>query len=198
MLDIRKIRENPDFYRAETEKKNTAVSIDEVLALDTERRPLLSEAENLRAKRNAASKQIGELKKSGQNADSAVEEMRQVGEQISAIEAKVKELDEQQTTRLLHIPNIAHSSSPEGKSSEDNVVVRTWGCPPERCFVPVDHKTLGEKLGIFDFERGAKISGSGFPVFRGAGARLERALIQWFLDKHRENGFEEILPPYLV
>jgi seryl-tRNA synthetase len=198
MLDIRKIRENPDFYRAETEKKNTTVSIDEVLALDSERRPLLTEAERLRAERNAASKKIGELKKAGENADSAVEEMRKVGERIAEIEATLKELDEQQTTRLLHIPNIASSSTPEGKSAEDNVVVRTWGCPPERCFVPVDHKTLGERLGIFDFERGAKISGSGFPVYRGAGARLERALIQWFLDKHRENGFEEVIPPYLV
>ena len=199
MLDIKKIRENPEFYRAETEKKNSGISIDEVLELDVKRRVLLAETEKLKAQRNAASKKIGELKKTGQNADSAVEEMRSVGDKIADLDSKIRIIDEEQTDKLLRIPNVAHPSAPEGKSSEENVVVRSWGEPRQIDFAALDHKALGEKLGIFDFERGAKISGSGFPVYRGLGARLERALIQWFLDSHRERfGFEEIIPPYLV
>ncbi|GHV13305.1 serine--tRNA ligase [Fibrobacterales bacterium] len=199
MLDIKKIRENADFYRTEAQKKNSTISIDEVLELDGKRRELMSESEKLKAERNAASKKIGELKKAGQNADSAVEEMRIVGDKISELDQKIRAVDEEQTDKLLRIPNIAHSTTPEGKSSEDNIVVRTWGTPREIDFKALDHKALGEKLGIFDFERGAKISGSGFPVYRGLGVRLERALIQWFLDCHRERfGFEEIIPPYLV
>ena len=199
MLDIKRIRENPEFYRVETQKKNSAISIDEVLGLDVKRRELIAETEKLKAERNTASKKIGELKKAGQNADSAVEEMRIVGDKISELDAKIRTIDEEQTDKLLRIPNIAHNSVPEGKSSEDNTIVRTWGEPRHIDFAALDHKALGEKLGLFDFERGAKISGSGFPVYRGLGARLERALIQWFLDSHRERfGFEEIIPPYLV
>jgi len=198
MLDIKKIRENPEFYRVETEKKNSGLSINEVLELDVKRRELIAGTEKLKAERNAASKKIGELKKTGQNADSAVEEMRVVGDKIAELDAKIRLIDEEQTDKLLRIPNVAHSTTPEGKSSEDNVVVRSWGEPRQIDFAALDHKALGEKLGIFDFERGAKISGSGFPVYRGLGARLERALIQWFLDSHRASGFEEIIPPYLV
>jgi len=198
MLDIRKIRENPEFYRLETEKKNSGVGIGEVLELDVKRRELIAETEKLKAERNAASKKIGELKKAGQNADHAVEEMRVVGDKISELDAKIRLIDEEQTGKLLHIPNVAHSTTPEGRSSEDNVTVRSWGEPRQIDFAALDHKALGEKLGLFDFERGAKISGSGFPVYRGLGARLERALIQWFLDSHRKAGFEEVIPPYLV
>ncbi|MDR2581739.1 MAG: serine--tRNA ligase [Fibromonadaceae bacterium] len=199
MLDIKKIRENPELYRLETEKRNSGISIDEVLELDIKRRELIAETEKLKAQRNAASKKIGELKKIGQNADSAVEEMRLVGDKIAELDSKIRLIDEEQKDKLLRIPNVAHSATPEGKSSEDNVVVRSWGEPRQMDFNALDHKALGEKLKIFDFERGAKISGSGFPVYKGLGARLERALIQWFLDSHRERfGFEEIIPPYLV
>ncbi|MCL2100646.1 MAG: serine--tRNA ligase [Fibromonadales bacterium] len=199
MLDIKKIRENPEFYRLETEKRNSGISIDEVLELDAKRRELIAETEKLKAERNVASKKIGELKKAGQNADSAVEEMRSVGDKIADLDSKIRIIDEEQIDKLLRIPNVANSATPEGKSSEENVVVRSWGEPRQMDFEALDHKALGEKLGIFDFERGAKISGSGFPVYRGLGARLERALIQWFLDSHRERfGFEEVIPPYLV
>lgn len=199
MLDIRKIRENPDFFRAETKKKNSAVDIADIIALDEKRRTLIAEVERLKAVRNTASKQIGELKKAGQDASSAVEEMRVVGDQIAVLDQQVREVENEQTDLLMRVPNMPHESVPEGTSSEDNVVARTWGTPRNIDFAAVDHKTLGERLGIFDFERGAKISGSGFPVYRGLGARLERALIQWFLDTHRERfGFEEIVPPYLV
>lgn len=199
MLDIRKIRENPEFYRAETKKKNSAVDVADVLALDEKRRALIAEVESLKAVRNTASKKIGELKKAGQDASAPVEEMRVVGDKIAELDHQVKAVEDEQTDLLMRIPNIAHSSVPEGTSSEDNVVARSWGMPRELDFSAVDHKTLGERLGLFDFERGAKISGSGFPVYRGLGARLERALIQWFLDCHRDRfGFEEIVPPYLV
>ena len=202
MLDIRKIRENPDYYIAETEKKYTTVSLKDVLAVDTERRPLLTEVEKLKSERNAKSKRIGELKKKGENADEAVKAMRDLGDKIDGLDKKLKELDYKQTEMLMHVPNIA-PQAPEGKDSSDNVVEKDGPIPfdfyaKNRDFQAVDHKTLGERLGIFDFERGAKISGNGFPVYRGLGSRLERALIQWFLDEHMANGFEEFTPPYLV
>lgn len=202
MLDIRKIRENPDYYIAETEKKYTTVSLKDVLAVDNERRPLLSEVEKLKSERNAESKRIGELKKKGENADEAVKAMRDLGDKIDELDKKLKELDFKQTEMLMHVPNIA-PKAPEGKDASDNVVEKEGPIPfdfysKNRNFKAVDHKTLGEHLGIFDFERGAKISGNGFPVYRGLGSRLERALIQWFLDEHMANGFEEFTPPYLV
>lgn len=198
MLDIRKIRENPEFYRAETLKKGSVVDILDILALDEKRRALLSEVEQLKSKRNAESKKIGEAKKNGENADYAILAMRELGDRIAELDKAVKAVDEEQTEKLMHVPNIAHASTPEGKTSEDNVVEKVWGTPREIDFPALDHKTLGERLGLFDFERGAKISGSGFPVYTGLGARLERALIQWFLDSHRKSGFTEIIPPYLV
>ena len=197
MLDIRKIRENPEFYHSETQK-GSSIDLMSVLGTNEKRRTLLTEVEKLKSERNAESKRIGEAKKRGDNADEAVQAMRILGDKIAALDNQMKELDNEQTEKLMHIPNVAHSSTPEGKDSSDNVVQSSWGTPKELSFNALDHKTLGEKLGLFDFERGAKISGSGFPVYRGLGARLERALIQWFLDSHREAGFEEIIPPYLV
>ena len=202
MLDIKKIRENPEYYIAETEKKYTTVSLKDVLAIDNERRPLLTEVERLKSERNAESKRIGDLKKKGENADEAVAAMRALGDKIDELDKKLKDLDYKQTEMLMHVPNIA-PRSPEGKDSSDNVVEKDGPIPADYYtknddFARVDHKTLGERLGIFDFERGAKISGSGFPVYRGLGSRLERALIQFFLDEHMKNGFEEFTPPYLV
>ena len=202
MLDIRKIRENPDYYIAETEKKYTTVSLKDVLAVDPERHQLRTEVEKLKSERNAESKRIGELKKKGENADEAVKAMRDLGDKIDGLDKKLKELDYKQTEMLMHVPNIA-PQAPEGKDSSDNVVEKDGPIPfdfyaKNRDFQAVDHKTLGERLGIFDFERGAKISGNGFPVYRRLGSRLERALIQWFLDEHMANGFEEFTPPYLV
>ena len=202
MLDIKKIRENPEYYIAETEKKYTTVSLRDVLAVDNERRPLLTEVERLKSERNAQSKKIGELKKKGENADEAQAATRELGNKIDELDKKLKELDYKQTEMLMHVPNIA-PRSPEGKDSSDNVVEKDGPIPADYYtknddFARVDHKTLGERLGIFDFERGAKISGSGFPVYRGWGSRLERALIQFFLDEHMKNGFEEFTPPYLV
>ena len=199
MLDIKLIRENPEFYQAETAKKNSQVSITSVLDLDEKRRKLLTEAENLKSQRNTVSKQIGEAKKKGEDASAIMEEMRKVGERITELDGQIRAIEDEQTSLLMHIPNVPHSSVPEGKTAEDNVVVRSWGTPLVHGFTPVEHKAFGERLGLFDFDRGSKISGSGFPVYRGLGARLERALIQFFLDQHTTKwGFEEIVPPYLV
>ncbi|NLB64712.1 MAG: serine--tRNA ligase [Fibrobacter sp.] len=199
MLDIRLIRENPDFFATETAKRNSAVDINQVVQLDAQRRQKVVEVDALKAQRNEASKKIGQLKKAGEDAESAVLEMRQVGEKIAELDGEIRQIAQELEELILHIPNVAHESVPEGQNPEDNVVERTWGAPVERDFEAIDHKTLGENLNIFDFERGAKISGSGFPVYRGLGARLERALIQWFLDCHTQKwGFEEVIPPYLV
>ena len=199
MLDIKLIRENPEFYQTETAKKNSQIQISDVLALDEKRRKLISEVETLKSTRNTVSKQIGEAKKKGEDASAIMDEMRKVGERITELDNAVRSVEDEQAALLMHIPNVPHASCPEGHSAEDNVVVRTWGTPKVHDFTPVEHKTLGDRLGIFDFERGAKISGSGFPVYRGLGAKLERALIQFFLDQHTSKwGFEEIVPPYLV
>jgi seryl-tRNA synthetase len=199
MLDIKLIRENPDFFQTELAKKGSQAKIQILLELDQKRRELLSETEKLKALRNSASRTIGELKKAGQDAEEAVAEMKKVGDQISEIDAQVRSNDEEIRNFILFLPNMPHASVPEGHSPADNVVKREWGTKRNINFAALTHKDLGEKLGLFDFERGAKISGSGFPVYRGTGAKLERALIQFFLDTHTEKfGFEEVIPPYLV
>jgi seryl-tRNA synthetase len=199
MLDMRQIRENPDLYKTELPKKHCDTDIDALLALDDRRRALLTETEQLKAERNKASKMIGDAKKKGEDATEAMEATRKLGDDIAALDVQVKETEEQIRTVLLNTPNLPHPDCPEGSSAEHNTVARTWGEPRNLSFNAIDHKTLGEQLGIFDFTRGAKISGSGFPVYRGLGARLERALIQFFLDTlTTQFGFEEVIPPYLV
>ena len=151
MLDIKKIRENPEYYIAETEKKYTTVSLRDVLAVDNERRPLLTEVERLKSERNAQSKKIGELKKKGENADEAQAATRELGNKIDELDKKLKELDYKQTEMLMHVPNIA-PRSPEGKDSSDNVVEKDGPIPFDYYtknddFARVDHKTLGERLG---------------------------------------------------
>jgi seryl-tRNA synthetase len=200
MLDIRIIRENPEKVKSATAAKNCDPElVTLVLTEDARRREILAEVEQMKATRNSVSKQIGDLKKQKLDAEAPMQEMKALGEKISAYDEELRQVDVRLQDALQRIPNMADESVPAGKSSEDNVVVRTWGTPRTFDFSPVDHKTLGEKLGLFDFERGAKISGSGFPIYTGLGARLERALINWFLDMHTENhGFSEVLPPYLV
>jgi len=200
MLDIRQIRENPEFFQKEITARGADYKVDDIIALDTRRRELLGDVESKKAERNTSSRQIGELKKKGEDATEAMAATKALGEEISALDAQVRETDAELRDTLLRIPNIAMSDVPDGADENDNVCVREWGeIPAERDFQAVDHKTLGEKLGIFDFERGAKISGSGFPVYRGLGAKLERALIQFFLDTLTQKfGFEEVIPPYLV
>lgn len=202
MIDIKLIRENPEYVKKGIESKNDKISIDEILSLDFKRREKLKLVEELKAKRNVASQEVGKLKKAGLNAESILVEMKNVSDEITSLDNELKEINSSLQNILERIPNIPHSSTPLGKSAEDNVEVRKW-MPEDFNFKPefeiLNHTELGIKLGILDFERGSKITGSGFPVYVGKGATLERALINFMLDYHLENhGYKEIFPPFLV
>ncbi len=199
MLDIKLIRDNPDFVRERLQTRRSPVDIAEVLALDEARRAAITEGERLKNARNEVSKKIGELKKAGQDTAEIQRQTREMGEAIAALDAKVREIEEAQRKLLLAIPNLPHESVPSGGDALDNVVVREWGHKKTFGFEPKDHVTLGERLGLFDFERAARMSGAGFPLFTGAGARLERALIQFMLDLHTtQHGYTEVSPPFVV
>jgi seryl-tRNA synthetase len=202
MLDIKFIRENPDLVKKGIESKNEKSRVDEVLQLDKQRREILVVSEELKAKRNHVSQEVGRLKKAGQDASVIIAEMKDVSDKIKEYDDKLSAVEEELNNLLMYIPNIPHSSVPVGKTVEDNVEVRRW--MPESFSLEqnekvYDHVELGKKLRILDFERGAKISGSGFPVYLGKGATLERSLINFMLDYHLQNhGYSEVFPPFLV
>ena len=203
MLDLKRIREAPDRVRdvlSRRQKPELLVLIDHVLTLDEERRALISEVDGLRARRNDVSPQVGRLKQAGRDDDAAplLVEMKQVGERLKSAEARLLEVEEAVRSDLLLIPNMTEADVPAG-GPEANVVLRTVGDEPTFDFQARAHWDIAEELGILDFPRGAKVAGSGFPVFVGAGARLERALIQFMLDLHAgEHGYTEVSPPLLV
>lgn len=179
--------------------RNTDLDLSEFRSLDTQRRQLLTEAERLKNQRNTCSDNIALLKRNKEDAGDQIARMREVSREIKKLDAQVNELDKQLGSLLYMIPNMPHKSVPIGKGEDDNPVVRTWGEPPSLPFEPQAHWTLGEKLGILDFERGAKITGARFTLYRGAGARLERALINFMLDEHTgQSGYTEVLPPFIV
>ena len=202
MLDIKFIRENPEIVKQGIINKNEKDTVDEILETDKERRKLLVTVEELKAKRNKVSQEVGRLKKAGENADDIVAEMKQVSEEIKQLDEQVRSVDEKLKELLLWVPNLPHSSVPVGKDEASNVEVKQWlpeGFSFENEEPVLDHIELGKKLNILDFERGAKISGSGYPVYIGKGARLERALINFMLDYHLDkHGYTEIMPPLLV
>jgi len=196
MIDIRLIRENPELVRQGLEKRGDAFVLDEILEIDERYRSLLRQTEELRAKHNETSKQLA---KSKERSPQFMAQMRQLGEQISFLQQQTKEAKASVDCLLLELPNIPHPSVPEGKSESDNVVVRAWGKPKELPFKPLPHWELGEKLGILDFQRGVKLSGTRFYVLKGLGARLQRALISFMLDVHvNEHGYKEIYLPSMV
>ncbi len=196
MLDIRLIREEPEVVRQALEKRGATFALDGVLELDKRYRSLLREMEELRAKHNQASKQVGKAK---EKAAELIAQMRQWGDQIESLEQETKEVKAKLDALLLEMPSIPHPSVPLGKGAQDNVVVRSWGKPKEFPFKPLPHWELGEKLGIIDFQRGVKLSGTRFYVLKGLGARLQRALISFMLDVHvREHGYQEVYPPFMV
>lgn len=198
MLDLNLIRDKTDFVKSEIAKLNETAPIDEIIELDRRRRTLLSETETLKAERNAGSKETGK-KQAGQERDSHIARMRELGDRISALDAEVTEVDRELRHNLLLVPNLPEPGVPIGKDDSENVVTETWGAPREFDFTPKPHWELGEALGIIDFERGIKVSGSRFYMLRGAGAKLQRALISWMLDLHTEKqGYSEVYPPYLV
>jgi seryl-tRNA synthetase len=199
MLDIKLIRENPEKINELLQRRNPDLSINEVIKIDEERRKIQTQADELRAKRKSESQKIGLMKKNGENTDAIQEKVRTLGDEIKELEDKQNELDTKQKDILLHIPNIPDDSTPIGASEDDNVVVSTWGKPTEFDFEPKAHWDLCEEKNLVDFERGVKLSQSRFTLYRGKGARLERAIINFFLDQHTENeGYEEILPPFMA
>ena len=200
MLDIKRIRENPDQISQGLEKRGAdAALLDDVLKLDEQRRGLLSEVESLKSKRNTVSKEIGAAKKRGEDTAAIQAETRELGEQIAEQDGVVKEIDSKLRDCLLKIPNIPHASTPVGLTEEDNKEIKVVGKRREFDFKPLNHIELGEKLGIFDFERGTKLAGAGFPLYVGMGSRLQRALIQYMLDVHvNEHGYTEVWPPSVV
>jgi len=199
MHDLNYFRDHLDVFGEMAKKRNIALDLDGFRALDKERRALITANERRKAQRNKASDEIARLKKEKQNADSLIAEMKQVSELIKKSDERVTELDATQRELLLTIPNIPHSSVPVGASAADNVEVRRWGGPPKFDFTPKPHWEVGEAAGILDIAAATRIAGTRFAVYKGWGARLERALANFFLDVHtREHGYTEILPPFLV
>ena len=205
MLSIQFIRQNPEVVRAAMEKRHDSAPLDEILALDEQHRKLLFEVESLRSQRKQGSKEYGRLKTGtadtteGTTSEAATGELANIREQIKLAEAEVQPIEERLHDLLLRVPNIPDSSVPIGKDASGNIVVRSWGEPRQFDFSPLPHWDLGEALDIIDFQRGAKLSGTRFYVLKGAGARLQRALISFMLHLHiSEHGYTEIYPPYMV
>lgn len=200
MLDMKFLRENFEEVKKKLEHRGEDLTdFDHFVDLDKKRRELIVKTEELKSKRNEVSAQIAVLKREKKDADHLIQEMRQVGEQIKSLDEKLKEIEEQLHPLILSIPNIPHESVPVGDSEEDNVEVRRWGDIPSFDFEPKPHWEIADQLGILDFERAGKVTGSRFVFYKGLGARLERALISFMLDLHvEEHGYEEILPPYIV
>ena len=198
MLDIKFIRDHPDLVREGIAKKGAPDSVDEVLKLDAQRRDLLQKGEVLKNKRNVVSEEIGKLKRSGGDAAKAISEMESVKNQIKSIDDELRSVEESLHNLMLTIPNLPHPDVPIGKTPADNKEVAKWGTLPEIDFPPKPHWELAEKLDLIDFERGVKITGAGFPVYKGAGAKLQRALINFFLDEAAMRGYKEVQPPLMV
>ncbi len=200
MLDIELLRKDPEWVkeRLSTRDKAYAELVDRVLELDRERRAILKEIERLRAERNAKSKEIGKLKKEGKDTSELEAEVKNLRESIEKYEVELFEVETKLREVMLSIPNLPHESVPVGEDESQNVEVRRWGKPREFNFEPRPHWEIGERLGIIDFERAGKLSGSRFSVLLGWGAKLERALINFMLDLHSRKGYKEVLPPHLV
>ncbi|HMP73940.1 MAG TPA: serine--tRNA ligase [Kiritimatiellia bacterium] len=199
MLDLRKIREQPEMVKAGLASKRVDADIEGLLDLDRQRRAAIAEVEELKNRRNTVSKEIGPRKKAGEDITAIQAEMREVGDRITGLDARLREIEAEQKDRLLMLPNLPHASTPRGGGSEDNEVVKEWGEERAFDFEPKPHWELAEGLGLIDFERGTKLTGSGFPLYTGMGAKLQRALLQFMLDLHTtEHGYREVWPPVLV
>jgi seryl-tRNA synthetase len=199
MLDIKLIRETPDLIKRKLEARNmSGDSVDNILQLDIKRREIIGEVEKLKNLRNTVSQEIAKMKKEGVNADEKIADMKKVSDDIKSLDDRLAEVERQIDEILRDIPNIADDAVPLGKSADDNVQFKIWGEKAGGDFKYLDHVELGKKLDILDFGIGAKISGSGFPFYKGKGAMLERALINFMLDTHKHNGYTEVGMPFLV
>ncbi|HUT36497.1 MAG TPA: serine--tRNA ligase [Planctomycetota bacterium] len=199
MLSMDFIRENPDKVKAAVRDKRGGVNVDELLALDAQRRDLLHQVEDLRSEHNAASKSIGPKKKAGEDLAATFKLLGDFSDRIKGMEARLGDLQRELDARLLHVPNCPSDATPEGTTPEANVVRRAWGEPQQFGFEPRPHWDLAKTLGLIDFERASKLSGAGFALFTNLGARLQRGLINFMLDLHTaEHGYTEVWPPAVV
>lgn len=199
MLDIKILRQNPDRIREALKKRNNDLDISPAIELDLKRREILTEVEQKKAKQNEISKQIPQMKKNGENTDTIFAEMKELSNEIKADDERVRDIDEKLRDFMLRIPNIPNDDCPIGVDDTENREVRKWSEPRKFDFEPKAHWDIGTNLDILDFERGTKIAGTRFTVYKGLGARLERSVIQFFLNTHTgESGYTEIFPPYMV
>jgi len=200
MLDLKFVRENYDDIKKKLSKRGEDLTdFEKFPELDQKRRELILESETLKAKRNEVSQDIAQKKRNKENADSLIQEMKAVSERIKGLDEALRTVEEELEQLMLSIPNIPHESVPVGESEEDNVEIRKWGEIPSFTFEPKPHWEIARDLDILDFERAAKVTGSRFVFYKGLGARLERALINFMMDLHaEEHGYMEMLPPYLV
>ncbi len=200
MLDIKRIRTNPQEIKDALRRRNADydAAIDQLLAIDEQRREITAKADNMKAQQNAASKKIPMMKKNGEDVAPIMAEMKELAEQVKECNGKLSELEEKQRYLLLTIPNTPNPDIPDGKDDSDNVEIRRWGEPRNFDFEAKAHWDIGADLGILDPETAGKVTGARFHFYRGLGARLERAIISYFLDTHSANGYTEILPPYMV
>ncbi len=199
MLDLKAIRENPEQIAQGIKNKGEIEDVEQILKLDEKRRDVIQKVENLKHERNELSQQVGQLKKQGKPAGLIIKQTKDFSQTIKNLDEELKAIEMELKTELDRVPNIPHPSVPIGKDASDNVVVRAWGKIPEFDFEISDHVEIAERLDILDFPRGSKVSGRGFPVYKGQGARLERALINFMLDTQgKEHGYREIFTPFLV
>jgi seryl-tRNA synthetase len=197
MLDLKFIRENIDLVRQNIVNKNEKANVDNILVLDEKRRVNIQTAQELKNQKNIVSREIAELKKSRQNADDKILAMKEVSDKIKLLDEELSQIEKEILDIQIFIPNMLHNSVPIGKTSEDNLVVRSWGEPKPK--IDIDHIEIAKQFGVIDFDRAAKISGSGFAVYTGLGAKLERALINFFLDFNTGiSGYKEVMTPFMV
>lgn len=199
MLDIKKIRQEPDFYKEKLATRGVKPEeIDEVIALDKKRRELLQQTETMKAQRNEASKKIGKAKRNGESADAAIKETRELGDKIKELDAEVEANDAELHNKMAHLPNVPHDGVPVSLTEDGAAELRKVGKVRDFDFEPKHHWDIGENLGILDFDRAGKVSGARFVYYLGLGAQLERAVYNFMLDEHMKEGYTEVLPPYIV
>ena len=199
MLDIKLIRANPEQVKKGIAAKNEMGDVDQIIQLDEQRRTIIFKVEDLKKQRNENSNLVSAYKKDGKDASEIIQSTKNISRQIKEYDIQVNLLEEKINILMSQIPNMPHESTPYGKDPDDNVEVRKWGAIPEYDFKILNHLELGERLDILDFKRGGKIAGSGFPVYKGLGARLERALINFMLDLHIDkHNYTEIFPPFVA
>lgn len=198
MLDIKRLREDTENVKAALARRKEEIDIDAILAVDAQRREALFEAEQLKSRQNDVSKKIPAMKKAGEDTTEIFKEMKELSEKIKEYDEKIRALDEELNVKMLSVPNIPNSDVPDGDTDEDNVEIRRWGEPTKFDFEPKAHWDIGADLGILDAATAAKVTGTRFTFYKGMGSKLERSVINFYLNTHTENGYTEIFPPYMV